>query len=428
MKAPDWTSKNNYMASPAKWDTLLLPALFFFNCFTFSAWLDLAQAGTKPWLILVWLYGLVGLIPLIWRDRAPRTVLMTQCVLTALAWPIMPHYTPAVSVPVALYAVSAHCSRRASLLAMVASFIPTTLAASVAFRVYTDPRDQLASFTGNMVFLVLMTLAAWGAGRVTQASQRHVHKLEQERKTAREAVFAERRRIARELHDIVSHAIAVIILQAAGAARVADTHFSQVKQSLAHIETTGRQAMVELQRLLGVLDAAEPAAFVAGAGDLGPQPGLGELPALLTSLRATGMSVTVDIEGTPRRMDPSVDLAAYRIVQEGLTNALKHAGKNADPRLCLVWETDHLMLQIDNATRPDGVHPEQLSCGRGLVGLRERAHAVGGHLAAGPHHDDRYRLTATLPLPEHRTAATRRPRVATPAMAAVGGDHRKVMT
>lgn len=428
MKASGWTIKNSYMASPAKWDALLLPALFFFNCFTFSAWLELAQVGTRPWLLLVWLYGLVALIPLIWRDRAPRTVLATLCVLTAIAWPIMPHYVPAVSIPVAVYAVSAHCSRRACLLAMAASFIPNALASSVAFRVYSDPGDQLASFTGNMVFLVLMTVAACGAGRVTQASAHHVRRLEQERKTAREAVLGERRRIARELHDIVSHAVAVIILQAGGAARVADTHFSQVKESLAHIETTGRQAMVELQRLLGVLDAAEPAAFVAGIGDLGPQPGLGELPALLTSLRATGMPVPVDVEGTPRDLDPSVDLAAYRIVQEGLTNALKHGGESANPRLLLAWEADHLMIQIDNAARPDGVHREPLSCGRGLMGLRERAHAVGGHLVAGPHLGDRYRLTATLPLSEHRDATTRRARLAPLAMAAGGGEHRKVLT
>ncbi len=280
-----------------------------------------------------------------------------------------------------------------------------------------------------MVFLVLMTLAAWGAGRLAQASQRHVLKLERERKTAQEAVLAERRRIARELHDIVSHAVAVIILQAAGAARVADTHFSQVKQSLADIETTGRQAMTELQRLLGVLDAGEPAGIVARVVELGPQPGLRELPALLASLRATGMPITFDVEGTPRDLDPSVDLAAYRIVQEGLTNALKHAGRDAKPRLRVVWEIQHLMIEIDNATHPGGGHRErQFSGGRGLVGLRERAHAVGGLLVAGPHHDDRYRLTAMLPLSDHLSAVTPEPRVAPLVMARVGANSRKVPT
>lgn len=421
MKAASLITKNSYMVSSKKWDAILLPALFIFNCFTFSAWLDLAQVATKPWLLLVWLYGLVGLVPLIWRDRAPRTVFTIQCALTAAAWPIMPHYVPAVSVPVSVYSVSAQCGRRASLLVLLASCIPNGLAASVAFRVYDNPREQFASFAGNVVFLTLMTLAAWGAGRVTQASRRHVQELERERKTAREAVFAERRRIARELHDIVSHAVAVIVLQAAGAARVADTHLNQVKQSLAHIETTGKQAIVELQRLLGVLDAGKPASCIAGNGDLGPQPGLKDLPALVTSLRGTGMPVTVDVAGTPRELDPSVDLAAYRIVQEGLTNALKHAGKEANPRLRLAWETHHLMIQIDNAARPSAVGPRQgLSGGRGLVGLRERAHAVGGRLLAGPHEDGRYRLTATLPLPDHHSAVTPgAPQVSTLAVAGI---------
>jgi len=410
MKAPGWMTKTSLLTSSAKWDAVLLPALYTFNCFTFSAWIDLAQVGAKPWLVAIWLYGLVILMPLMWRDRAPLTVFTAQFLCTAAAWPIMPHYTPAVGIPLALYAVSAHCGRRASLLAISAATIPNALAALVAFRVYTDPRDQIASFIGNCVFLTLITIAAWAAGRVTQASHRHVRKLEHERKTARQAVFAERRRIARELHDIVSHAVAVMVLQAAGAGRVADTRPSQVKESLAHIENTGRQAMTELQRLLGVLDAAEPASCPAGIGELGPQPGLRDLPALLTSLQATGMSVTVDVEGTPRDLDPSVDLAAYRIIQEGLTNALKHAGKLNNPTLQLVWEVQQLMIQIDNDTNPRQVHREHgLSIGRGLVGLRERAHAVGGTLHAGPHHNDRYRLIATLPVPFHPSSVPSRP-------------------
>ncbi|MGH3756015.1 MAG: sensor histidine kinase, partial [Pseudonocardiaceae bacterium] len=209
---------------------------------------------------------------------------------------------------------------------------------------------------------------------------------------------AERRRIARELHDIVSHSVTVIVLQAAGAARIADTNFAQVTQSLAHIETTGKQAMGELRRLLGVLEADDPPSQPAGTSDLGPQPGLADVTKLLTSLRATGMPVTVHVTGTPRNLDPSVDLAAYRIVQEGLTNVLKHAGKDSNPHLRLRWDTHNLLIQIDNDTNPAQAHRSQaLSVGRGLAGLRERAHAAGGHLHAGPH-DSGYRLTATVPL------------------------------
>ncbi|HZA18424.1 MAG TPA: hypothetical protein VE645_16305, partial [Pseudonocardiaceae bacterium] len=133
--------------------------------------------------------------------------------------------------------------------------------------------------------------------------------------------------------------------------------------------------------------------------DLGPQPGLADMTALLASLRDTGMPVTVHVQGTPRGLDPSIDLAAYRIVQEGLTNVLKHGGMDSHPQLRLVWEARNLIIQIDNDINFAAAHRGQaLSVGRGLIGLRARAHAAGGRLHAGPHHNGGYRLTAALPL------------------------------
>jgi signal transduction histidine kinase len=113
------------------------------------------------------------------------------------------------------------------------------------------------------------------------------------------------------------------------------------------------------------------------------------------------MLVIVHVEGTPRNLDPSIDLSAYRIVQEGLTNVLKHAGVNSHPQLRLVWEDRQLLIQIDNdVNKAAASRGAALSIGRGLVGLRARAHAAGGRLHAGPHHNGGYRLTATLPLPD----------------------------
>jgi signal transduction histidine kinase len=238
-------------------------------------------------------------------------------------------------------------------------------------------------------------------GRVTQAAQQHVRQLEHERETVREAVADERRRIAGELHDIVSHAVTVIVLQAGGASKIADTDLAQVKQSLKHIEATGKQAMAELRRLLGVLNASDPSPHSPGMSDLEPQPGLTEVTVLLTALQDSGMQVTVRTEGEPRSLDPSVDLAAYRIVQEGLTNVLKHAGKDSDPRLRFAWGKHSLRIEIDNDTNlAEERRGLGLSVGSGLVSLRERAHAAGGCLHAGRHSDGGYRLTATLPLVE----------------------------
>jgi signal transduction histidine kinase len=413
------------MTPSAKRDALLFPTLFVLNYFIFSNWIPLAHVGTRPWLILVWLYALAVLVPLAWRDRAPKAVFIIQWILTVAAWPIMPLYTPVIGIPVALHAVAVHCHKRFAMQALLASTIPIGLDATVAFRTWDHLDLQLKSFIPNIILLAIVTVGAWGAGRVTRANQFHVQRLESERETVREAVAAERSRIARELHDIVSHAVTAIVLQAAGAARVANKNFSQVIQSLANIETTGKQAMAELRRLLGVLEASRPIDHDECIDELGPQPGLADMDRLLSSLRDTGMPVTVHREGTPRDLDPSIDLAAYRIIQEGLTNVLKHAGLDSHPQLRIVWETRSLRIQIDNDINPAQAHRGQaLSVGRGLVGLRARAHAAGGHLDAGPHHHGGYRLAATLPLPD--TAQRGYSRVTASRSGQGSGNHGKV--
>ena len=400
MRVPGWVPHGLQMLPPsAKRDVLLLLPLYLLNCIFFSTWLQLSNVASKPWLLLVWLYGLAALVPLAWRDQAPVIVFAAQCGLTVAAWPFMPLYTPVVGIPVALYAVSLHRSKKISLLVLSASLIPNVLAAAVAFRVYSASAQQLRSFIPNILLLVIATVGAWGAGRVTSANQQHVQRLEREQKAAREAevLAAERRRIARELHDIVSHAVTVIVLQAAGAARVADTNFIQTKQSLTHIETTGKQVMAELRQLLHVLDEGNDLAVTnQSTGKFRPPPGLADVTVLLTSFRDIGMPVTLHVEGTARNLEPSTDLAAYRVVQEGLTNVLKHAGKDSNPCLRLAWGAHSVLIEISNNIFPETHHGQTLSIGRGLIGLREQVHAVGGHVHVGSH-NGRYRLTATLP-------------------------------
>lgn len=407
MKISHWISEVIPIPPSVKRDVAFVPALYFFNCFSFSAWTQLSQVGTKPWLLLMWLYGLVGLVPLVWRDKAPLPVFATQVILTVAAWPILHYYTPVVGIPVALYAVSVHCSKMISLPALLASFIPNGLAAAVAVQVYTNPSDSVRSFIQNVAFLFALSVGAWGAGRLTQASQRRVRYLEGERDLMRNAVVTERKRIARELHDIISHAVTVMILQASGAAEVADIDPAQAKKSLTSIEATGRQAMAELRRLLSVLTGSNSTDQGEGIDERSPQPGLADLPALLRDFQAAGMRITYHVEGMSCGLDPSVELAAYRIVREGLTNIIKHAGKDANPQLRLVWEPHKLLIYIDNGTSQATSWRRGLSGGQGLVGMRERAHAVGGSLNAGPHHEVGYRLTATLPA----TASTTYPDV-----------------
>jgi signal transduction histidine kinase len=318
------------------------------------------------------------------------------------AWPFFSLYVPVAGIPVALYALSIKCDRKSSLLALLLSLIPNGLAAAVAFRVYHDHNDQIGSFTQNGVFLVLVSGGAWALGQATRASKRRVQDLEREKMTAQEAATRERIKIAAELHDIVCHAVTLMVLQAAGAARVAKTDFAAAIQALTNIESKGAQAMVELQRLLGVLRGDDPTGHTRDVNGLKPQLGLANLPELFTSLGAIGSRVTQRVEGTARELDESVDLTAYRIVQEGLTNVLRHADERANPRLRLVWQTHSLLIQIDNGVNLMEANGKQAtSGGRGLVGLRERVHAVDGKLEAGPRPGAGYRLTAILPLATH---------------------------
>jgi signal transduction histidine kinase len=412
MKSSGWIPSTIHVTQSVKRETLLILAIFTCNVFFFSAYAELGQVSTKPWLLLIWLYGLISLVSLGWRDRAPLTVFATQWVFQVISWPIISHYILVFGMLVALYAVSVHYGRKVSVLVLLSTLIPNGISLAGVFKFAGSAQMVIDGF-----FLVVATGWAWGLGRMIRSRQRHVLELERERETAREAeaLAAERRRIARELHDIVSHAVTVILIQATGAACVADTDFTQItdtdftqiKQSLANIKTTGRQTMAELRRLLWVLESGDPASDAVGIGGLAPQPGLADLPKLLASLGHAGMPVSYQVVGTPRDLDPSVDLTAYRIMQEGMTNVLKHASKDSNPRLRLVWNPQNLLIQIDNDTKPAEAHSEQaFSGGRGLVGLRERARAVGGSLDAGPHHEGGYRLTATLPASPSEVSAS----------------------
>ncbi|MBV9012731.1 MAG: hypothetical protein JO272_11900 [Pseudonocardiales bacterium] len=403
MRTPGWMPRSIHIPPLTTRDVLLFSALYIFNFVIYSTWVALAEVPARPWVLLPWLYGLVMLIPLAWRDEAPMVVFATQWVLTVAALPFMRYYTPVGGIVVALYAVAVHRNRRASLLALLASCIPLGLELIAILNanesLNTPFHPQYAVFANNGTLLILSAGLAWGLGRVNQASQRRVQDLEREREASWEAdvLAAERRRIARELHDIVSHSVTVIVLLAAGAARVAHIDFTQVTRSLAQIQTAGQQAMAELRRLLGVLEDHDGARHEFDDDELKPQPGLANLPELLNSLREAGMPVTVQVEGRPAELDSGLDLTAYRIVQEGLVNVLKHGGKDANPQLRLTWEAHRLSIQIDNDTVPART-TTTLSGGRGLVGLRERAHSAGGTLCAGPRPQGGYRLTATIPL------------------------------
>jgi signal transduction histidine kinase len=283
--------------------------------------------------------------------------------------------------------------RRTSVAALLASFVTTTTAASQQELGSNPAMSPVSIVLFVTILYAMLSIGAWALGRWVQHSRLAMDQLEERRRrAATEAVTAERQRIARELHDIVSHSVSVIVLQAAGARRVLASDRARAEKALAHIEGIGKESMVELRRLLGVLHDGVSA---DDERELGPQPGLTDLTSLVEGVRAGGLAVQMTVNGTPARLDPSVDLSAYRIVQEALTNSIKHGGGRAHATVTLDWTTE---LQIEVTDDGGPAADPALSTGHGLLGLKERARAVGGHLEAGPLERGGFRIRASLPL------------------------------
>ncbi len=242
---------------------------------------------------------------------------------------------------------------------------------------------------GDIAFFIVFFGAPIIAGRLFRhrAERERVLVDEHETRTA-EAIADERARIARELHDVVAHAISVIVLQARGGRRMLTEDPDETRTALDAIEHAGEQALAEMRRLLGMLHAADERAVLA------PQPGLGRLDELAAEVAAAGLPVEVRIEGEAVELPPSIDVSAYRIVQEALTNALKHAGP-ARATVCVRYGTAALELDIDDDGPGNG---NGGGSGHGLVGLRERVGVYGGELEAGANPDGGFRVRARLPL------------------------------
>jgi signal transduction histidine kinase len=252
----------------------------------------------------------------------------------------------------------------------------------VAVAIRGEPKGG-ASFT--LITLVVMLLVR----RVVGDRERRAQIAERERDlAAREAVVEERARIARELHDVIAHHVSMIVLQAGAERRVLHGANPSTREVLETVERTGRSALNEMRRLLGMLrsDANEP---------LAPQPGLSDVPTLVTQLRDAGLRVELHVEGERRELPVGIELSAYRIVQEALTNALKHAGE-ARATVDIRYGSDSLELEIaDDGT---GGSAPVSSGGHGLVGMRERVALCGGRLDAGRRPSGGFAVRVLLPI------------------------------
>ncbi|GAA2851397.1 hypothetical protein Acy02nite_34900 [Actinoplanes cyaneus] len=268
--------------------------------------------------------------------------------------------------------------------------------------------EALISTSQQVLEMWLLLVAAFAVGDGMRSRRAHLDTLEQraadlareQQQRAALAVAAERARITRELHDVVAHGMSVMVVQAQGAAAALDRHPERTATALHHVIETGRSSLAEMRRLLAA-NRTGP----AGDTELAPQPGLGAVPALVDQLRSAGMRIELHVDGAPDVVPVGVDLSAYRIVQEALTNTLKHAGPGAAARVCLRFEATCLHVEVtDDGAGPavngagpavDGAGPA--GDGAGLRGIAERVAMLGGTLETGRGFPAGFRLGATLP-------------------------------
>ncbi|MFC8230958.1 sensor histidine kinase [Streptomyces sp. NPDC057287] len=345
--------------------------------YTTGGWRTVARDVEAP-EPLVLLMSLCFSVPLLWRRSHPVAVLLlmapvslvnvwTGAVVQAAFLQLIPAYTIGLRLPLKTLAGS--------------GLLMCLPVAAGAIRIPATAGQHLVSYLWGFAFVALLAIAVRTRREHTEALVERAHRLERERdQQTRLAAAAERTRIAREMHDIIGHNLSVITGLADGGAYAAAKNPERAAQALEAIGTTSRQALSELRRVLGVLNEAAPAA------ELSPQPSLADLDTLLTGVRDAGLPVHLTVRGTPSTgsASPGRQLAVYRVVQESLTNTLKHAGPDATAEVALNYTPTGLEVRTtDTGGRPAAPAGEEPGTGRGISGMRERASLYNGTLEAG---------------------------------------------
>jgi len=353
-----------------------------------------AVFGARPALLLLLLILLGLSVPVVFRRTYPVQAFTVAAVAAALqvVFIARPLGTD-LALLILLYTLAAYRPRRVSLLGLCVCLV----GAFVAVARWTPAQTGLVQQVLLAGVIISGTaLVAWVLGDSMRyrrayltALEDRAARLERERDAqAQIAAAAERARIARELHDVIAHNVSVMVVQADGASYALRTDPERAGQALAAISHTGRKAMAEMRRLLGILRSGDERA------DLAPVPGLDQLRELVDQARQAGMSVSLSLDGRPRPLPEGAELAAYRVVQESLTNTRKHGGLAAAATVSLHYEPDGLVLQVTDdglgAAAADGP-------GHGLTGMRERIEMYGGTVDAGPLPGGGYQVTARLP-------------------------------
>ncbi|QGH70237.1 sensor histidine kinase [Pseudactinotalea sp. HY158] len=350
---------------------------------------------------IVLLAGVLMCGAMVWRasNPVPATILVYFTALAHFAAGFMLLPIDAL-IFLALYSVTVHGPRWAERLGLAGALVGGLLVSTVFAANATTRLEAVFLVAFGFAFAATAVLLFWSVGLLrrsrsdrTESLRERAARLELERdQQAQLATAAERNRIAREMHDIVAHSLSVVIAQADGGRYAAAADPAAAVTALSTISETGRAALADMRRILGVLRDED-----GQAADLIPQPADADIVALLEQVRRSGLEVShVDL-GTPRPMPPGTGVAVYRIVQEALTNVLKHAGPHARVTVTTQWTPAELVLTVEDDGRGAAAATEVP--GYGLVGMKERASMLGGALIAGPRPGGGFRTRATIPIP-----------------------------
>jgi signal transduction histidine kinase len=355
--------------------------------------------GSPTWSAIV--LTLLGTLPLVARRRRPLAVLAVIEMAVALYLATGPLYgasSNALGLAVALYTLATRTERRMSLglAGLIAGINASILLVGIAL--------GRAESWPSLFVVTALAVGSWSLGENVRTRRAYLAQLEERARrlelergeNARRAVEEERARIARELHDVVAHHVSAIAVQAGAAAEIVERNPQRAGEALRFIQETSRQALAEMRAMLNVLRSGDE-------GNTGeeraPQPTLAQVERLIGQSRAAGLPVTLQIEGTVRSLPEAIDVSAYRIVQEALTNCLKHAGP-AQAMVLVRYAVEALELEISDDGRRAAGTPNGAGEGRGLIGMRERVALFGGELVAGPAPGGGFSVQARLPLRE----------------------------
>jgi signal transduction histidine kinase len=358
--------------NPLVWDSLL--AAFVASIVAATVASQDGAHGPLAWVLVV-----ASSAPLAVRRRAPLPVLAVVAGVVVVFALVGNGTAAEIALALAAYTVAAHEEWPRVAKCGLPVAIAAGLASQIAAQTHRNWVEVLTGVIGSMGLPILI-------GRIVFNRRRRLV-LDREL-AAREAVTSERTRIARELHDVVAHSMSVMIVQAGAARTVVDRDPAAAREAIAHVEETGRAGLAEMRRLIGVLTDADEAASTA------PMPGLAELDPLLDTVRAAGLPVEVVRTGTSRELPAGADLAAYRVIQESLTNALKHAGP-ANARVSMDFAADRLTIEVADDGRGPASEP---GIGHGLIGMRERVGVFGGTLTTGERPGGGFVVRAEIPV------------------------------